>query len=139
MSRLATGTYGVIALSLAVGAAQLASGRDLSEASQDRLQQAFREPLATGGVAAVNRAAKADRVAGVAGSPVRTRTISLRLEGFSDTSFLVRVPVANGADNTSSVPAVIKSGNRKIMVACEPVVSILTDVAKLLQPGRCMT
>jgi hypothetical protein len=24
-------------------------------------------------------------------------------------------------------------------VACEPVVSVLTEVAKLLQPGRCVT
>jgi hypothetical protein len=143
MSRLATGIYGTIALALTLGAAQLASGRDLSEASQDRpqqdrLQSAFREPLTPGGTA-VNRAAKADRVAGVAGSPAQTRTIALRLEGFSDTSFLVRVPVANGADNTSIGPAMIKPGNRKTMVACEPVVSVLTEIAKRLQPGRCMT
>jgi hypothetical protein len=143
MSRLATGIYGAIALSLTLGAAQLASGRDLSDASQDglqqdRLQSAFREPLTTGGTA-VNRAAKADRVASMAGSPAQTRTIALRLEGFSDTSFLVRVSVANGADGASSAPALIKPGNRKMMVACEPVVSVLTEVAKRLQPGRCMT
>ena len=142
MSRLATGIYGAIALSLTLGAAQLASGRDLSEASQDglqqdRLQKAFQEPLTTGGTA-VNRAAKADRVAGVAGSPAQTRTIALRLDGFSDTSFLVRVPVANGADNPLSVPSAIKPG-RKMMLACEPVVSVLTEVAKRLQPGRCVT
>ena len=148
MSRLAIGIFGAIALSLTFGAAQLALGRDLSEASQDRLQQdrlqqdrlqkAFQEPL-TPGATAVNRAAKADRVAGVAGSPARTRTIALRLEGFADTSFLVRVSVANGADDASSAPALIKPGNRKMMLACEPVVSVLTEVAKRLQPGRCMT
>ena len=143
MSRLATGIYGAIALSLTLGAAQLASGRDLSEASQDglpqdRLQKAFQEPLTTGATA-VNRAAKADRVAGVARSPARTRTIALRLEGFADTSFLVRVSLANGADDALSVPSVIKPGNRKMMLACEPVVSVLTEVAKRLQPGRCVT
>ncbi len=95
--------------------------------------------MTTGRPTAINRAAKADRAAGVAGSPARTRTIALRLEGFSDTSFLVRVPVANAADNALSVPSAIKPGNRKMMVACEPVVSVLTEVAKRLQPGRCMT
>ena len=143
MSRLATGILGVFALSLTVGAAQFASGRDLPEAAQDRLQQdrlqqAFQEPLAAAG-AAINRAAKADRAAGVAGSPAQTRTISLRLNGFADTSFLVRVPVAHGADNALSVPSAIRPGGRRMMVACEPVVSVLTEVAKRLQPGRCVT
>jgi hypothetical protein len=148
MSRLATGIFGAIALSLTLGAAQFASGRDLSEAPQDRLRQdrlqqdrlqnAFQEPLTTGGTA-INRAAKADRAAGIAGSPAQTRTISLRLEGFSDTSFLVRVLVANGTGDSSSGPSVIKPDNRKMMLACEPVVSVLTEVAKRLQPGRCVT
>ena len=148
MSRLATGILGVVALSLTVGAAQFASGRDLPEAAQyrlqqdrlqqDRLQQAFQEPLAAAG-AAINRAAKADRAAGVAGSPAQTRTISLRLNGFADTSFLVRVPVAHGGDNALSVPSAIRPGSRKMMPACEPVVSVLTEVAKRLQPGRCVT
>lgn len=138
MSRLAIGIFGAIALSLSFGVAQFALGRDLNEAPQDRLQDAFKEPLAAGGTA-VNRATKADRLASVAGSPSQTRTISLRLDGFSDTSFLVRVPVANGAGNSSSAPSGTKSGNRKLTVACEPVVSVLTEVAKLLQPGRCVT
>ncbi len=143
MSRLATGIFGAIALSLMLGAAQFASGQDLSEASQDRLAQdrlenAFQEPLAAVGIA-VNRASKADRVASVAGSPAQTRTISLRLDGFSDTSFLVRVPVAAGTGNSSSVPSGTRPGIRKLTVACEPVVSVLTEVARLLQPGRCVT
>jgi hypothetical protein len=32
-----------------------------------------------------------------------------------------------------------KSFDRKLTVACEPVVSVLTEVAKQLQPGRCVT
>ena len=138
MSRLAIGIFGAIALSLSFGAAQFASGRDLNEAAQDRLRDAFAEPLAVGG-SAVNRAAKADRAPGTAGSPAQTRTVSLRLDGFSDTSFLVRVPATYGAGNSSSVPSVVKSGNRRPTVACEPVVSVLTEVARLLQPGRCVT
>ena len=33
----------------------------------------------------------------------------------------------------------MKSRDTKTAVACEPPVSVLTEVAKLLQPGRCVT
>jgi hypothetical protein len=138
MSRLATGIFGAIALSLSFGAAQFALGRDLPEATQDGLPNSMPEPSAAG-ENGVNRASKADRVASLAGSPSQMRTISLRLSGFSDTSFLVRIPVANGAGNSSPAPSATRPGNRKMTVACEPVVSVLTEVAKLLQPGRCVT
>jgi hypothetical protein len=125
-----------IAVSLTFGAAQYAMGRDLTVNPQDRLQQSM-EDLATGGTA-INRAAKTDRAAGVAGSPAQTRTILLRPEGLPDTSVLVRIPMAQ-ARNGSSGPSLTKSPDRKMAVACEPMVSVLTDVAKLLQPGRCVT
>jgi hypothetical protein len=136
MSRLTTGVFAAIALSLISGAAQYALGDDLSEATQDRPQGSVVAPL-TAGSLAVNRASKADRAAKLAWSPAQTRTIALRLDGFSDTSFLLRVPAANAAGK--SAPAAAKPGNRKLTVACEPVVSVLTEVAKLLQPGRCVT
>jgi hypothetical protein len=134
MSRLITGVWGAIALSLTFGAAQFALGRDLPEATQDH---ALPEPtsLPLSSVGGINRAAKSDRIVNAVGSPAQMRTISLQLDGFSDTSFLVRVPVASGAGNPSSPGAT----NRKPMVACEPVVSLLTEVAKLLPPGRCVT
>jgi hypothetical protein len=69
---------------------------------------------------------------------VQTQTISLRLDVLSDTSVLIRIPVAQ-ARKSPSAPAVTKSGERKMAVACEPVVSVLTEVAKQLQPGRCVT
>ena len=153
MSRLATGIFGTIAVSLACGAGQLASGRDLASDFQDHLQA-----LSGTAEATVNRAVKADRAA-VMGSPVQTRTISLRLDGLSDTSIVVRIPVAkeaatkgaaaqeagnNEAGNearNNSLPSLTKSGTgkAKVTVACEPVVSVLTEVAKQLQPGRCVT
>jgi hypothetical protein len=74
----------------------------------------------------------------MAASAAQTQTISLRLDSLSDTSVLVRVPVAGEARNSSSAPSLIKSGG-KVAVACEPVVSVLTEVAKQLQPGRCVT
>jgi hypothetical protein len=33
----------------------------------------------------------------------------------------------------------LKSGNGKMTVACEPAVSVLTEIAKQLAPGRCVT
>ena len=124
MSKFTTGILGAMALSLSFGAAQFALGHDLPETA----------PAPAGGI---NRAAKADRIASVAGSAAQTRTISLRLQAFSDTSFLVRVPVARGPESPSAPPKAKPA--RKPMVACEPVVSLLTEVAKLLQPGRCVT
>jgi len=138
MPRLTIGIIAACALSLTFGAAQFASGRDLYEAAPDGLKNLLTEPLTAGGNS-VNRGAKSDRVTGVLGSPAQTRTIALRLEGFADTSFLLRVPVANGATNSSSTRFRTNPGERKLTVACEPVVSILTEVAKRLQPGRCVT
>ena len=123
-----------IALSLTFGAAQFALGRDLPEATQDHASEPMASSVSSAG--GINRAAKADRAARPVGSPPQTQTISLRLGGFADTSFLVRVPVAAGAGNPSTS---LGANNRKLMVACEPVVSMLTEVAKLLQPGRCVT
>ena len=66
---------------------------------------------------------------------------SLRVDGVADTSVLVRVPVAKEAASETrarpAAPALMKPG--KTAVACEPMVSVLTEVAKLLQPGRCVT
>jgi len=129
MSQIHKGIFAALAVALTGGAAQFASGHDLAG-----LQAAFVAPE-TG----VNRAAKADRAAVV---PARgqTQTIALRVDGVADTSVLVRVPVAKEARNTPPAPtAAKKPGDRKVAVACEPVVSVLTEVAKLLQPGRCVT
>ncbi len=67
----------------------------------------------------------------------------MKVESLTDTSILVRVPVAKEARNLPPAPVATKPGerkpNRKMAVACEPTVSVLTEVAKLLQPGRCVT
>jgi hypothetical protein len=70
---------------------------------------------------------------------LKTRTISVSVDGLSDTSILVRVPVARKeARNTSPAPVLTNKPVGRT-VACEPVVSVLTEVAKQLQPGRCVT
>ena len=134
MSQLSRGLFAALAVSLMFGvggAVQFASGRDLSGATQNSPGTSE---------ASINRAAKADRAArGAGAAAVQTLTISLRLYGLSDTSVLVRIPVAREARNGPSAPLLIKSGDRKLTVACEPVVSVLTEIAKQLQPGRCVT
>jgi hypothetical protein len=128
------GILGAATVSLTFGAVQFASDRDLGRVSQAAVLQApvLEVSLLSAG-AGINRAAKADRVAGVSASAARMQTISLQIEGLLDTSVLVRVPVDHAARDTSFA----KPGDRK--VACEPVVSVLTDVAKQLEPGRCVT
>ena len=124
MSRLTAGIAGAIALSLMSGAAQFALGRDLSSAK----------------TSLVNRSTKTDQIRtdgtlASAGAVAPMRTIALKLEGFLDTTFLLRVPAADG--NAPATPP--KPVARRPMVACEPVVSVLTEVAKLIAPGRCVT
>jgi hypothetical protein len=130
MSQTSRGIFAGLAIALTLGAVPLALGRDLAGGAQ--------APVDTPATA-VNRAAKTDRAAGVAGAGLPTQTISLPLSGVSDTSVLVRVPVAQAGRSGLSAPSWLKSGNGKRAVACEPVVSVLTDVAKRLEPGRCVT
>ena len=131
-----------IASALSVGAVQFAAGHDLTAG--------LLSPASTSDL--VNRSAKADR-AQVLPSVGQTKTISLRLSQFADTSFLLRVPAAQMPANTagesmgttaSPSQLVIKSDETKREtakrpIACEPSVSILTEIAKSLQPGRCVT
>jgi hypothetical protein len=130
MSQLSRGILAAVAVSLTLGAAQFALGSDLSGRQQ---------VSAVSSEAAVNRSGKADRAARVAGPGVQTQTISLRLDSLAATSVLVRMPVADAVRSGSSARSLMKSGNDKTAVACEPVVSVLTEVARQLQPGRCVT
>lgn len=140
MSRLITGITGVLALSLISGVAEFARGRDLSSVAGNLAPitqaLAFSSRSSADLTSSVNRGAKADRAASPAGSPATTRTISLRLDAFSDTTFLVRIPIAI-ANPAAAAPQPVKPATSRPKVACEPVVSVLTEVAKLLEPGRC--
>jgi hypothetical protein len=121
-----------------VGAVQLASGHDLA----DRWQALADQPGQTSGrnVATqnVNRISKSDRLAEPKPEAAPTRTVSMRLNDLAETSVLLRVPAIIETGNAKPAPTLLKSG-RKPTIACEPMVSSLTEVAKLLQPGRCVT
>jgi hypothetical protein len=146
MSRTIKGILGAIAMSLTLGAVQFASGHDLTGGLGAGLGAGLGSGLGTTGLATasaspetINRAAKADRVTAATAPSVPTRTISIRLDGLADSSVLIRIPAVMESRNLPPASLLTKPGNRKQTVACEPVVSTLTEVAKLLQPGRCMT
>ena len=151
MSQISNAVFGAIAVSLTLGAVQFASGHDLTGGLVSGLGAVTTTtPPETG----VNRAAKADRMTANAMPSALTRTVSIRFNSLADTSVVIRIPLVQDSRNieprnieprsiqTRNVPpapVLIKPGDRKPTVACEPVVSILTEVAKLLQPGRCVT
>jgi hypothetical protein len=134
-SGLAKGIFGAGVLSLTFAA--VASGRDLIH--NDGVNSPNSSEAGLAGIpATINRAAKADRAALASGPARQTQTVAMRLNDLADTSVMIRVPVAR---NVPRAPAslLIKSGESKHTIACEPVVSVLTEVAKQLQPGRCVT
>ncbi|MBN8987684.1 MAG: hypothetical protein J0H42_05540 [Rhizobiales bacterium] len=130
MPQIRKGIFGSLAIALTLGAVQLAFAHDLI---------GNRQAPGTAPEVGVNRAAKSDR-ASVPAAAGQTRTIALQHNGLTDTSVLVRLPVAKEESKAARNPSpVTKPASKRIAVACEPPVSILTDVAKLLQPGRCVT
>lgn len=137
MSKIFKAFFAALAASATFGAVQLASGHDL---------MGRRELGATEPAGEINRAAKADRAVFRA-APGRTETITIRNVGLDDTSVVVRVPVVQAptvqapaaTDEVRNLPAAPAKPASKMTVACEPPVSVLTEVAKLLQPGRCVT
>ena len=153
MSSISRIGFGAIAFSLTLGALQLASGHDLAGGFGAGLGTGLGTGLAAGlgtglgtDLAAasdtpqtgVNRAARSDRAAPAVAPSAPTRTISIRLDRLADTSVLIRIPVVQDTRNIPA-PFLTRPVDRKLTVACEPVVSVLTEVAKLLRPGRCVT
>jgi len=150
MSSISRIGFGAIAVSLTLGALQFASGHDLTGGLGTGLGAGLGAGLGTGlgtDLAAasdtpqtgVNRAARSDRAGPAVAPSAPTRTISIRLDRLADTSVLIRIPVVGESSKIPPAPFLTRPGDRKLTVACEPVVSVLTEVAKLLRPGRCVT
>ena len=133
MSQIFKAILAALAVTATLGAVQLASGHDLA---------GLRQLASTEAAGEINRAAKADRAA-LKAAQSQTETITIRNVGLDDTSVVVRVPVVTEASRNRPAapakPAASKPGASKTAIACEPPVSVLTDVAKLLQSGRCVT
>ena len=120
MPQIRKAFFGAAATTLALSAAQLAFGHDLAGR-----WSAVPETSSN----LVNRAAKADRITDPKAATVPMRTVSLRLNDLADTSVMIRVPLAAEARSVKP-PILLQNHIRKPTVACEPVVSSLTDVAK---------
>ncbi|MGY4305818.1 hypothetical protein ACVIJ6_003061 [Bradyrhizobium sp. USDA 4369] len=133
----------VTASALLAGAMQLASGHDLASELPAQAPEKALASVATN----VNRASKTDRAASIA-EAAPTQTVSIKLAAFADTSFLLRLPLTTkglrdgqGARPQGSQLITTETERREAQrpVACEPSVSVLTEIAKRLQPGRCVT
>jgi len=135
MSQIFKAVLATLAVAGTFGAVQLASGRDLTGS----WQRASTDPAGE-----INRGAKADRAALKAAQNL-TETVTIRSVDLADTSVVVRVPVAPApAAQAPFMREEIRNrpepaAKPKRTIACEPPVSVLTEVAKLLQPGRCVT
>jgi hypothetical protein len=131
MSNTGKGLIGALALTLGgLGAAQLAFGQDVAESLQS-----FTSVSNSGLNHHVNRVAKTDRAPHVITPAAPMQTISVQLHGGTETSVAVRIPLTPRDQASTPAPLRITSPS----VACEPVVSVLTEVAKQLQPGRCVS
>lgn len=149
MSYLASGTLGVVAGVLALGAVHLevSAGNDLlgpvqrGDASMTLPARAVEDAIATN----VDRSAKGDRELAV--KPAGGITMSFKVPGIDDASVMIRVPAGGGAGaaddlrkaSASTLGSSKGSSATARQIACEPVVSVLTAVAKQLEPGRCVT
>ncbi|MBV9564639.1 MAG: hypothetical protein JOY90_29965 [Bradyrhizobium sp.] len=133
------GILGTIAVGITFGAVQIASGEGLSHRLLTATAIASHDA-----VDGVNRAAKADRAAPAVVTSEATRTLSFHVDRLPATSVVVRVPAQEARGGRTppapaAAPIVINKEQRKPMMACEPVVSVLSEIAKQLQPGRCVT
>ncbi len=134
MSQKSKAIFAALAVTATLGAAQFAFGHDLAGRFQ-----ALSEPS---GATEVNRTGKGDREPIGPSTAGPARTITMKVDSLADTSVVIRIPIEKEARNEPPAQPVAKpfaKGGAKRMTACEPVVSVLTEVAKLLQPGKCVT
>ena len=116
---------------------EIAAGRGLEKLAPDsaRLQ------TATTFVAGINRSAKRDREQ-LSVRADEGRTITFQHPGLPATTIAVRMLETVGVVKGGR-PAVKRkkapAAKSRHTVACEPVVSALTEVAKHLDAGRCVT
>jgi len=138
MSKMSSLVLGVVGGAAMFGAIQYASGNDLRKMSMDH----DAAPPAISSAPAVNRIAKGDRASSAARID-HGQTLSFQVYGLSDTSVLLRLagPAPEARSDKTGAKANAPDGDlrKTTMVACEPPVSMLTEIAKLLQPGRCVT
>ncbi|GEC16892.1 hypothetical protein [Nitrobacter winogradskyi] len=128
MLQVSAGFLAGLAVTLSLGAVHLESG-DQHAAVYDAA------------AASVHRAVKSDL--GIIHAPNASgRTVSVRLQSLPSMSIVFRLPdPGQEARDRGAKRGLQRSPAARVKrtIACEPVVSTLTDVAKRLQPGRCVT
>lgn len=130
MSPIISGLLGASLFALTVGFGPLAAGSLSSNASAEF-------SAAAGQSGAINRVAKGDRVAAsslVSGRPA----LIVQVESVGQTSVAIK-PQSPPRKEANYSAGLTRGEKVSRAVACEPVVSILTEVARLLEPGRCVT
>ena len=138
-SRKSMAIFAALTAVATLGTVQIAAVQAVAGPTLNDRFQALVEPA---GAAGINRAAKGDREAKVPQPTEAARTVLWKVESLADTSVLVRIPVQREASKLPPAPSVAKPAGdkaKRMTVACEPPVSVLTEVAKLLQPGKCVT
>ena len=143
MPRAAKGILGIISASLALGAVHLeiAAGSDLKAGAPGDASLSGTAPYVQLASHDVNRATKADRL----GSPSPGNsgpTLVFKVAGLDNVSVATFMPLARRESaRQESNSARSKDGSRAIMntAACEPPVSALTELAKKIETGRCVT
>jgi hypothetical protein len=133
----------VIAAALTVAAAPFAMGGELPAwlVRSPAMATAAAPAFVSDPVNDVARAGKSDR-ASVTRTGVDSQTFSIQPSGMSGTSVLVRIVSQKPDRRANDKPATQlrpRDKAAKPRGACEPVVSMLTEVAKRLEPGRCVT
>jgi len=142
MSQVSKGIFAVLAAAATLGAIQFASGSDLRGTVGGAGGKTPAAVEVTDSAATVNRAAKSDRAViktAISGG----QTFSFRTDSVAGISVLLRLSAPSvklqTATNGSAVSASKPVAGARSIVACEPVVSVLTEVSRYLQPGRCVT
>jgi hypothetical protein len=135
MFQLASGILGAAAATLAFSTVHLeVSAKGDLQRQQPAVAQSVAAPQ-------IVRTAKGDRLTNPAVQG-QNLTVSFRVPGAPDSSVMMRIVLPAGSHKATS-PSAPAPANRastgKRMVACEPSVSVLAPVAKLLQPSRCVT
>lgn len=135
MFQLASGILGAAAATLAFGTMHLEVSAQSGQGQRTAMVQSDAQNQ-------VMRAGKGDRLVtpSVQGQNL---TVSFRLPG-ADSSVMMRVLLPGDSQSAAgrSTPQQTqtqRASTGKRMVACEPSVSVLAPVAKILQPSRCIT
>ena len=133
MSRVASGMLVAAVATFAFGAVHLAGATGNNQQVLNRAGDASLPPASQ--ALRINREAKSDR----AGAPIHhgSVTLSFKVPAMPGKSFVVRVPNENVARTAPTKDAERPSSKRRT-TACEPAVSVLTTIAKQLQPSRCL-